>query len=100
VPILGCFPYLGPNFEFMEIEPGVAPFLKNIYCFNYGAFLSHGLLSGEIPGISLGATRLARGISADFFLSESMLYFEKIRNWDTPCFNRNDYQVLNERSHD
>ncbi len=94
VPLLGRFPYLGPNFEFLEAEPGIAPFLQNIYCFNYGAFLSHGLLSGDIPGISSGATRLAKGIAVDFFLKESMLYFEKIRNWKTPDFNSNDYPPL------
>lgn len=94
VPMLGCFPYLGPNFEFLESEPNIAPFLKNIYCFNYGASISHALLSSDIPGISLGATRLAKGIAADFFLNESMLYFEKIRNWKTPDFNSNDYHPL------
>lgn len=98
VPMLGYFPYLGPHFEFLEAEPGTAPFLKNIYCFNYGAFLSHGLLSSEIPGISVGATRLAKGIAADFFLNESLLYFEKIRNWQTPDFNSSDYSPLRKQS--
>lgn len=95
VPMLGRFPYLGRNFEFMESEPGGAPFLKNIHCFNFGAFLSHSLLSGEIPGISSGATRLAKGIAADFFLNESMLYFDKIRDWQTPDFISSDYPPLN-----
>jgi cation diffusion facilitator CzcD-associated flavoprotein CzcO len=78
-PQLGRFPYLGPHFEFMEAEPGTAPFLKNLYCFNYGAFLSHGMLSGDIPLISAGATRLAQGIASNFFLENPMLYFERLR---------------------
>lgn len=94
VPLLGSFPYLGPSFEFKEAAPGSAPYLKNVYCFNYGAFLSHGLLTGFIQGISLGATRLAQGIAADFFISESHNYLEKVKNWHTPNFNPDDYPPL------
>jgi cation diffusion facilitator CzcD-associated flavoprotein CzcO len=36
-------PYLGAHFQFLEKQSGLAPFLKNIYCFNYAATLSHGL---------------------------------------------------------
>lgn len=94
VPMLGNFPYLGPHFQFLESNPGNAPYLKDIYCFNYGAFLSHALLSGDIPGISFGATRLARGIASDFFLDETKLYVKKIRDWITPDFNSSDYLPL------
>ncbi len=96
-PKFRYFPYLGNHFEFLEATPGTAPFLKNIHCFNYGASLSHGLLSGDIPGLSVGATRLAKGIAADFFLSESLLYLEKIKEWQTPDFNSLDYLSLNKK---
>jgi len=65
---LSRFPYLGPHFEFLEKQPGAAPFLKNIYCFNYGAFLSHGRISGDIDVIQFGIKRLADGIALSFFL--------------------------------
>ncbi len=94
VPMLGLFPYLGSHFQFMEMQPGSAPFLKNIYCFNYGASLSHGLVSGDIPGVSVGAMRLAKGIAADFFVGDSTLHLEQIRDWQTPDFNVDDYPVL------
>jgi len=68
---LGRFPYLGPHLEFLEAHPGNAPYLKNIYCFNYGAFLSHGLLGGDIGLNTLGAMRLAEGIVIDFFLENA-----------------------------
>lgn len=85
-PKLGMFPYLGPHFQFLEKETGQAPYLKNIYCFNYGAFLSHGLISGDITGISIGAERLAEGIAADFFVEEFDLYFNAVQNYSTPLF--------------
>ncbi len=94
VPGLGNFPYLGPNFEFLEAEPDTAPYLKNIYCLNYGAYLSHGPLSSDIPGISRGALQVAKGIAADFFLIEQQMYFQIIKEWDTPDFHSEDYAVL------
>ncbi len=65
---LASFPYLGPHFEFLEKVPGSAPFLKNIHCFNYGAFLSHGRLSGEIDRLPEGIERIADGIECELFL--------------------------------
>lgn len=75
------FPYLSAHFEFMKPIPGFAPYLKKIYCLNYVSALGRGLLRGGIPGISIGAALLAKGIAADYFLSEQMLYFERIKNW-------------------
>lgn len=89
MPKLGFFPYLGPHFEFIEAEPGSASYLKNIYCFNYGALLSHGLLSNDIPGISAGAARLAQGITTAFFLENCELYMNKYHNYNTPLFEDN-----------
>jgi FAD-dependent urate hydroxylase len=78
-PFLGKFPYLGPSFEFLAKDSDAAPYMKNIHCFNYGATLSHGLLSSDIVGISAGATRLAQGIAADFFVQDGALYLENLK---------------------
>jgi cation diffusion facilitator CzcD-associated flavoprotein CzcO len=92
-PRLGNFPYLGPHFQFLEAAP-TSPSLKNIYCFNYGAFLSHGYITGDVIGISFGATRLAKGIAADFFLEDALYYLEKIKKWENPDFQISDYPYL------
>lgn len=76
-------PYLGPHFQFLEKKPGDAPYLKDIYCFNYAATLSHGLLSGDIPGISVGADRLARGIASDLFTEEWKHYYQRLEDYQT-----------------
>jgi cation diffusion facilitator CzcD-associated flavoprotein CzcO len=65
---LGLYPYLGDGFELMERRPGEAPFLRDIHCFNYGAALSQGLISGDIPGMQIGATRLAARLVEDLFV--------------------------------
>jgi cation diffusion facilitator CzcD-associated flavoprotein CzcO len=80
------FPYLGPSFEFLPKNSEIAPYLKNIYCFNYGATLSHGLLSSDIPAISIGATRLAHGIAADFFVQDSEAYLQRLKNYQEEEF--------------
>lgn len=77
-------PYLGPHFQFLEKNPGNASYLKDIYCFNYAATLSHGLLSGDIPGIGVGASRLARGIASDLFGERWHDYFQGLVNFQTP----------------
>ena len=59
------FPYLGDHFEFREKTPNTAPYLKRIYCFNYGAFLSHGRVAGDIDQLPIGIERLADGISQE-----------------------------------
>lgn len=66
------FPYLGAHFEFLEKEKGTAPYLENIYCFNYGAFLSHGRISGEIDCIDVGIRRLVEGIVTKLFLQDPL----------------------------
>lgn len=61
-------PYLGNSFQLQENKTGAAPYLSRIYCFNHGACLSHGLISGDIYLLSVGAERLAEGIAIDHFL--------------------------------
>lgn len=67
---LGLFPYLGPHFEFLEKIPRTIPFLKNIHCFNYGCFLSHGRIAGDLDQLYIGAQRLAEGIKVDLFIED------------------------------
>lgn len=65
-------PDLGPSFEFQEKRQGDLPGLSRVHCFCYPATLTHGTVSGDIPAISDGAARLAKGIA-------SLLYRENIR---------------------
>ena len=70
------------------------PYLKNLYCYNYGATLSHGLLSSDIPAISIGATRLAQGIAADFFIQDSDWYLEYLKNYQIKDFEQEEYSLI------
>ena len=65
---LGRFPYLNSDFTFREKVPGSAPWLGNVYCFNFGASASLGKVSGDIPGISDGAAWLSRAIAVTLYI--------------------------------
>jgi cation diffusion facilitator CzcD-associated flavoprotein CzcO len=77
-------PDLGPSFEFQEREPGTCPALERIHGFNYPAMLSHGKLSGDIPAVSEGAQRLARGIARALFVSDREAHFAALMAYATP----------------
>ncbi|TIL73198.1 MAG: NAD(P)/FAD-dependent oxidoreductase [Mesorhizobium sp.] len=81
---LEASPDLGYAFEFLETEPGACPALSRIHCFNFPATLSHGKLTGDIPAISEGADRLARGIVRALFVADRERHFADLQAFDTP----------------
>lgn len=83
-PGLGRFPWLADDFSFTEKEPGTAPWLKDIHCFNYGASVSIGKVSGDIPAISEGALWLARGIAASLFIRDVDYHWEALLAYEKP----------------
>ena len=83
-PELESSPDLGESFEFLEKTPGACPALHRIHCFNFPATLSHGKLSGDIPAISEGADRLARGIVRALFVADRDQHFAALTAFATP----------------
>lgn len=81
---LGNFPYLNPDFTFRERTPGGAPWLSNVYCFNYGASASLGKVSGDIPGISDGASWLTREIAATLYREDVETHWRSMLDYDKP----------------
>ena len=81
---LAASPDLGPAFEFQEKVTGACPALSRLHGFNYAATLSHGKLSGDIPAVSAGAQRLARGIARALFVADREQHFKALQAFDTP----------------
>jgi FAD-dependent urate hydroxylase len=79
-----AFPALSRSFQFVEREPGTAAFLGNIYCFTYAAAMTHGNVSGDIPAVSDGATRLARGMASDLFRADLERHWARLQAFDDP----------------
>ena len=68
------FPYLGDAFQLT----GNVPELASVHLFNWGCTMSHGALAGDIPGLEIGARRLARGIARDLFLADADRHWERL----------------------
>lgn len=81
---LGRFPWLADDFAFTEKQPGTAPWLANIHCFNYGSTLSLGKVSGDIPAISEGAQWLAEGIAGGLFIRDIEHHWQELLAYAKP----------------
>lgn len=90
---LGKFPYVGRDFAFQEREPGSAPWLRHIHCFNYGASVSLGKVSGDIPGISEGASWLVNAIAACFYQQDVERHWQQFQDYDTPELLGDEWQA-------
>ena len=77
-------PYLGPTLELLEKTPGSCPGLDRIHCFCYPATMSHGTVSGDIPAITDGAERLARGLASRLYREDVDWHFGNIQAFDEP----------------
>lgn len=64
-------PYLGEGFELRARDPVRAAVLSRVHLFNWGSTMSQGALAGDIPGLAIGATRLAGAIVRDLFLEDA-----------------------------
>ncbi len=77
-------PYLTSGFAFQERKPDAAPWLGRIHAFNIAAIASLGLISGDIPGVSDGARRLAEHIAAALFRADAAAHLAKLRAYADP----------------
>jgi cation diffusion facilitator CzcD-associated flavoprotein CzcO len=80
---LATSPDLAPDYAFQEKQPGACPALARIRCFNHHATLSQGKLSGDIPAVSEGAERLARGIACSLFTEDAAQHYAALQDFAT-----------------
>jgi len=73
--LLSRYPYLGKAFEFMEREPGTAPFLARLHNFTFGATPSLGLTGAAIIGMKYGVPRLVNGLVRDLFREDVATHY-------------------------
>jgi FAD-dependent urate hydroxylase len=80
--LLASYPYLGPAFEFMEREPGSAPYLARLHAFNFGATLSLGITGAAITGMKYGVPRLVNGLARNLFREDAAEYYRDLLAYD------------------
>ena len=82
--VLARYPYLGTAFEFMEREPGTAPFLSRLHNFTFGAMPSLGLTGAAITGMKYGVPRLVNGLVRDLFREDAAAYYRDLLAYAVP----------------
>ncbi|HXO02165.1 MAG TPA: NAD(P)/FAD-dependent oxidoreductase [Stellaceae bacterium] len=81
---LGKLPYLGHHFEFLEKRPGAAPWLANIFAFNFSGMVSMGPVASSITGHRFGVPRVVRGITSSLFLEQEVSLLPSLRAFAEP----------------
>ena len=82
--MLARYPYLGTAFEFMEREPGTAPFLSRLHNFTFGATPSLGLTGAAVIGMKYGVPRLVSGLVRDLFREDAATYYRDLVAFAVP----------------
>ena len=62
----------------------MAEALARMHLFNWGSTLSHGALAGDIPGLGIGARRLAAAIASDLFTLDAQAHWQRLLAHDEP----------------
>ena len=78
------FPYLGSGFELRASGEAHRAALSRLHLFNWGSTMSHGALAGDIPGLAIGAGRLAQSIARDLFVADADLHWERLQALEEP----------------
>lgn len=78
--VLGRFPYLGRNFEFVEKVPGSAPWLSGIHDFGIAAVQSMGPVCVGLNGMKIGGPRLVSALARDLFLADAVAHEDALAN--------------------
>ncbi|MCX5497201.1 NAD(P)/FAD-dependent oxidoreductase [Kaistia dalseonensis] len=89
-PGLGRYPFLGPNFEFTEKMPGMAPWLANIHVFNNGAVPSLGPICNGITGLKYGVPRMVAALTRGLFLADADTHYADLMAYDEEHFRPED----------
>jgi len=86
-------PDVGPAFEFQPKPGHDLPGLSRVHCFCYPATLVHGQVSGDIPAISDGAERLARGIVGLLYQENIEQQYEAMQAFSEPEVFGDEWQA-------
>ncbi|KAA9002682.1 NAD(P)/FAD-dependent oxidoreductase [Affinibrenneria salicis] len=81
---LAQYPYLNEDFSLRPKSSSAPQGLDRIHCFSYPAYLSNGYVVGLIPGLSVGARRLAQAIAAQLYVEDREYHYRRIVDYNEP----------------
>lgn len=75
-------PYLGPHCEFVEKDPGSAPYLSSIFNFTFGGLVSIGFGGASISGMKYSVQKLVNGITKQLYLEDADAFYQSLEEFD------------------
>jgi cation diffusion facilitator CzcD-associated flavoprotein CzcO len=81
---LGEFPYLAPDYAFVERRAGETPWIRDIHLFGIGTTMSFGPAGSSINAMTMAAPRLAAGITRGLFEADLPRLYGELRSYDIP----------------
>ena len=81
-PLLAAYPYLGPDYAFLERTPDEAPWLADIHLFGIGSTLSFGPSGSSINAMTIAVPRLVAGLTRGLFAGDILRHWEGLRTYD------------------
>jgi cation diffusion facilitator CzcD-associated flavoprotein CzcO len=79
---LARFPYLAPDYSFIEKEPGRTPWIRDIHLFGIGTTMSFGPAGASINAMAIAAPRLAAGVTRGLFAADLPRLWAEFRAYD------------------
>ncbi len=81
---LGRFPYLGPDYAFIEKTPGLTPWLGNIHLFSIASTMSFGPSGSSINAMTTAVPKLVSGITRSFFAADLDRHWASLKAYNVP----------------
>ena len=81
-PLLAAYPYLGPDYAFLERTPGEAPWLADIHLFGIGSTLSFGPSGSSINAMTAAVPKVVAGVTRGLFAGDLRRHWESLRTYD------------------
>lgn len=81
---LARFPYLSPDFAFVEKVPGLTPWIKNIHLFAIASTMSFGPSGSSINAMTTVVPKLVSALTKGLFQGDVERHWASLQAYDTP----------------
>ncbi|SJZ30720.1 Predicted flavoprotein CzcO associated with the cation diffusion facilitator CzcD [Enhydrobacter aerosaccus] len=83
---LAAFPYLGPDYAFLEKRPGEAPWLADVHMFSIASTMSFGPSGSSINAITSAVPKLVAGLTRGLFAADLERHWASLQAYDVEQF--------------
>jgi cation diffusion facilitator CzcD-associated flavoprotein CzcO len=81
---LARYPYLAPDFSFVEKVAGVSPWMRDVHLFAIGATMSFGPSGSSINAMTTAVPKLVSGLTRGLFAADVERHWAALRAYDVP----------------